>query len=88
MTTTLTSREFNRNPSAAKRKAETEPVIITDRGKPRFVLMGYDAYRERSPASPSSGRSILDRLAATQGDELAFEPPRMEGPYTRPIDLE
>ena len=39
----MSSREFNQNPSEAKREAETGPVIVTDRGKPAFVLLRYDA---------------------------------------------
>jgi prevent-host-death family protein len=87
MTITLTSREFNRNPSAAKRAAEREPVIITDRGRPRFVLVDYDQYRsgERSVAG---GRSIADCLADPRGDDIDFEPPRLEGPFMRPVDFD
>ena len=35
----LTSREFNRDVSLAKREAAVEPVLITDRGQPTHVLM-------------------------------------------------
>jgi antitoxin (DNA-binding transcriptional repressor) of toxin-antitoxin stability system len=45
--TTMSSREFNRDVSAAKRAAEDGPVIITDRGKPSHVLMAYDDYARR-----------------------------------------
>ena len=36
---TMSSREFNQNPSEAKRSAEDGPVIVTDRGQPAFVLL-------------------------------------------------
>ena len=38
-TTTFTSREFNRDVSAAKRAAANGPVIVTDRGQPAYVLL-------------------------------------------------
>lgn len=37
--TTITSREFNRDVSAAKRAAEQGPVTITDHGRRSHVLM-------------------------------------------------
>ena len=41
----LTSREFNRDVSLAKRAAQVEPVLITDRGQPTHVLMSFGEYR-------------------------------------------
>ena len=88
MPTTLTSREFNRNPSAAKRAAEKGPVIITDRGRPRFVLVDYDRYEVREKSAARSGRSIADCLADPRGPDIDFEPPRLEGPCMRPVDFD
>jgi prevent-host-death family protein len=87
MPTTLTSREFNRNPSAAKKAAEKGPVIITDRGRPRFVLVDYDQYRAGERAA-ASGRSIADCLADPRGADIDFEPTRLEGPFMRPVDFD
>ncbi|MFT4295330.1 MAG: type II toxin-antitoxin system prevent-host-death family antitoxin [Micropruina sp.] len=39
MGTTITSRDFNRDVSAAKRAAEQGPVTITDHGRPSHVLL-------------------------------------------------
>lgn len=39
------SREFNQDVSAAKRLARTEPVFITDRGRPTHVLMSFQTFR-------------------------------------------
>lgn len=36
---------FNQNPSEANRAAEDGPLIVTDRGKPAYVLLRYDAYQ-------------------------------------------
>lgn len=46
--TTISSREFNRDVSAAKRAAEAGPVTITDRGRRAHVLLtaaDYDRLR-------------------------------------------
>jgi antitoxin (DNA-binding transcriptional repressor) of toxin-antitoxin stability system len=40
---TITSRDFNQDMSAARRAAATEPVIITDRGKPFYVLLSLQS---------------------------------------------
>ena len=55
----LTSREFNRDVSHAKRAAQAEPVVITDRGQPTHVLMSIAEYRRLT----GEGESILELLA-------------------------
>lgn len=81
MTITLTSREFNRNPSAAKRAAEKEPVIITDRGRPRFVLVDYDQYEVATKAAQEDAarpkQTLFDVLGHAASADIDFEPPRM-----------
>ncbi len=44
MSNTITNREFNRNVCRAKRAAVSGPVIITNRGKPAYVLLSYKDY--------------------------------------------
>ena len=44
MKATFTSREFNRDVSAAKRAAELGPVTITDHGRPSHVLMTAEEF--------------------------------------------
>lgn len=56
------SREFNQDVSAAKRFARSEPVFITDRGRPTHVLMSIAAYRALQGDRPG----IVDALAATE----------------------
>ena len=65
----LTSREFNRDVSHAKREARTEPVLITDRGQPTHVLMSIEDYRRFT----GEGDSILDLLAMPQVAEPAID---------------
>ena len=76
MTITLTSREFNRNPSAAKRAAEKEPVIITDRGRPRFVLVDHAAYAALEAAKQPK-QTLFDVLGHPASADIDFEPPKM-----------
>lgn len=76
---TLTSREFNRDVSAAKRAAAGGPVVITDNGRPAHVLMSirdYELLIERA------GR-MADRLAGPDVD-LPLDERRID---LRPADL-
>jgi len=59
----LSSREFNRDVSLAKRAAQVEPVLITDRGQPTHVLMSIGEYRRLT----GEGESILELLAMPDG---------------------
>ena len=58
MGTTITSREFNRDVSAAKRAAERGPVTITDRGRPSHVLLSVEQYERLTAGMQRMG----DRL--------------------------
>lgn len=66
---TITSRDFNQDVSAAKRLAATEPVIITDRGKASHVLLSIEAYRRLV----ADRRSIVDWLAVGDDIDLVTE---------------
>jgi prevent-host-death family protein len=65
----LTSREFNRDVSHAKREARTEPVLITDRGQPTHVLMSIADFRRLTGESDN----ILEILAMPEAVELDAE---------------
>jgi prevent-host-death family protein len=67
---TITSRDFNRDVSAAKRSAAKEPVMITDRGKPSHVLLSIDDYRRLV----ADRRSIVDWLSVDDDIDLITEP--------------
>jgi prevent-host-death family protein len=43
--TVLTSREFNRDTSRAKKATMSGPVFITDRGRPAHVLLSIEEYQ-------------------------------------------
>lgn len=83
-TTTISSREFNQDAGGAKRAADKGPVIITDRGKPAHVLLSFEDYRKLLGKGPS----LLDVLAMPGGEDIEFDPPRLQGPISRPVDLD
>ena len=58
----MTSREFNQDLGRAKRKSLLEPVIITDRGAPKHVLMSYEEYQLMSAKKPQSAYDWLCSL--------------------------
>jgi prevent-host-death family protein len=80
--TTVSSREFNQDTSAAKRAAKHGPVFITDRGKPSYVLLSIEEY-QRITAT----RQSITELLAMPGEDLDFEPPRLDSELYRPADF-
>ena len=81
--TTLSSREFNQDRGRAKRAARKGPVFITNRGEPSFVLLTADEYRKLT----GKRESIAELLAMPGMEDIDFEPPRMRGPLSRPVDF-
>lgn len=55
----VTSRSFNQDVSQAKRLARSEPLLVTDRGRPTHVLLSYEAYR----ALAGTTETLIDLLA-------------------------
>lgn len=82
MTTTMTSREFNRDVSRAKRAASHGPVFITDRGRPAHVLLTVEAYSRIADAEAKIGELV--GMAEAAG--IDFDPPRLVE-VTRPADF-
>lgn len=83
MTATMTSRDFNQDISQAKRLADKAPVMITDRGKPAYVLMTHAMYERLTAGGPS----ILDLLNHPESADFEFEPERMKGGRIRSANL-
>jgi Antitoxin Phd_YefM, type II toxin-antitoxin system len=77
---TLTSREFNQDVARAKRAANRGTVIITDRGRPAYVLMRHEAYLRLVDREP--GMRAL--LGDPDSERVEFEPPRLGGQMVRP----
>ena len=67
--TTLSSREFNHEPSRAKKAATEGPVFITDRGKPAHVLLSIEEYQRLA----GSHRKIADALAMPNDEDIEFD---------------
>jgi PHD/YefM family antitoxin component YafN of YafNO toxin-antitoxin module len=65
----ISSREFNQDVSQAKRFARSEPVFVTDRGKPTHVLMSIDAFRQMTGQT----ESVVDLLAMPGLGEIDFD---------------
>ena len=81
--TTLSSREFNQDIGKAKRAAEHGPVVITDRGKPAYVLLDIDDYQAMANQTPS----IVELLAHPAAAEIEFEPDKLNEPLSSDINL-
>jgi prevent-host-death family protein len=79
----FSSRDFNQDTGRAKKAAERGPVVITDRGRPAFVLMTYADYESlRGPEL-----SIAEALAMPEGGDLEIEFPRVSLPF-RDVDFD
>lgn len=79
----MTSREFNQDVSEAKRSADDSPIVITDRGEPKYVLMTYAEYVRLS----NNGKSILELLAMPGGEDIEFDPPKI-GKIYRDVEFD
>lgn len=79
MSTRISSREFNRDVSAAKRAAEHGPVTITDHGRPSHVLMTADEFDRLSGRQELMGDLLWegqDPNVELELPERRIEPPR------------
>jgi prevent-host-death family protein len=72
MSTTFTSRDFNRDPGSIKRAALEGPVFITDRNKPSLVVLAIKDYERLA----GRGASLFDVLMPGDDQDFDFEPPR------------
>ena len=70
--TTISSYAFNQDIGRAKRTAKAGPVFITERGRPAFVLLRYEAYQQLAGKRPSI-RQLLDQPGV---EAIDFDPPR------------
>jgi prevent-host-death family protein len=81
---TMTSRQFNQDTSGAKKAAQRGPMFITDRGCPKHVLLSIEEYRRLAGVSGS----IIEMLASPGAEDVAFDPPRLDGSLTVPVDID
>jgi hypothetical protein len=78
--TTLPSHKFDQDIMGAKRAADIGPVLITDDGKPMYVLLSHDFYRRLL------GPSLREMVAQPGGDDIDFDVPRLSSHIFRPGD--
>lgn len=83
MATTITSREFNRDVSAAKRAAEQGPVTITDHGRRSHVLLTAAEFDRLTGA----GQLVGDRLWARGTEDIELDLPARQVEVPRELDL-
>ena len=69
MIKTVSSRDFNHDLSKIKRDAKNGPVFITDRGKPRHVLLSIEDYEQLIDKK----ENIVDLLAMPSADAIDFD---------------
>lgn len=81
---TVSSRDFTRDVSAAKRAATRGPVFITDRGKPAFALLKIDDYYRITGQGEATLLEVMDGIAG--GDDIKFEPQLLNF-QSRPVKL-
>jgi hypothetical protein len=82
--TMMSSHEFDRDRSKAKKLADDGPVIITDGGKPIHVLLTYDAYLKLG----GNGKNIAELLSMDAGDDIDFDPPKLDDSIFRPAEFD
>jgi len=83
--TILSSAELNRDVSRAKKATNKGPVIITDRGKPSYVLLGFEDYQRLTQQKSKTASSLAMPDIADIAD-IEFEPPRLSL-VAKPADL-
>jgi PHD/YefM family antitoxin component YafN of YafNO toxin-antitoxin module len=72
--TTLPSREFNQNPSVARKASIDGPVFITDGGEPVQVILDINEYRKLI----NTEKTVADIFSPTKEiAELDFEPEKI-----------
>jgi prevent-host-death family protein len=81
--TTISSREFNQDTSRAKKAALDGPVFITDRGRPAHVLITIEEY-QRLTGAPMT---LAEALAQPDVSDFEFDPPKIKGRLSKPVDL-
>jgi hypothetical protein len=72
---TMTAREFNQDTGRAKTAAKTEPVVITDRGKPSHVLLSYEDYERLS--QQTGRKTVAEAFFYPGAGEIEIEFPRL-----------
>lgn len=71
--TTLSSKEFEKDPKRARKAAANGPVFITDRGRPSHVLLTIAEYQKIT----DKRNNIADLLSMPEAATIEIEFPRL-----------
>ena len=75
MTAIFSSQEFNQNPGRIKKAAEDGPVIVTERGQRKLVILNWAEYEALSASAPN----IVDLFYDPETADIDFEAVRFNG---------
>ena len=80
--TTVTRRDLNQDAACARRATKSEPVFITDRGKPDNALLSIKDYHRLA----REGWGCLKALSTNGRADVDLNPSRarIESPHTDP----
>lgn len=82
-----TLREFNQSPSKIKNlAADNGAVILTNRGKPEFILLTVEEFETLTNTKMDSKMKFCDMLAMPDDIDIDFEPERYSFKF-RDVDL-
>ena len=71
----ISSRQFNQNVGQAKRAAQNEPVFITNRGVPAYVLLSKAEYDRLTQSQPQTLAQWYEQATPKVADiDLPVEP--------------
>ncbi len=84
----MTSREFNQDLGKAKRQSLNEPVIITDRGVPKHVLMSYEVYQQITAGEFQSAYDWLCGLEHADVSDIELEIPPRSKAQRPPVEFD
>lgn len=84
----ISSREFNQRTNFAKKQADIAPVIVTNRGKPVYVLQSYrDFIKHQSPQKTGLELLTPPLEIAKALEDIEFELPARSTAQRSPIDF-
>jgi prevent-host-death family protein len=83
--TIISSREFHGKRSSVLRAAAQEPVIITRRGKPAYVLMSIKAYEATIKVR---SQSLIEALSMPGAEDIEFEIPKFDDTGIKPGEFD
>ena len=84
----ITSREFNQDLGRAKRESLREPIIITDRGAPKHVLMSYETFQLMTANKAQSAYDWLCSLDYPDVSDIELEIPQRSSKQRSFVELD